>query len=128
MRPTNGEISVMPPSPQATAWAKPNSSVRLQWMPSVWSSRAAAMPSQVDAILMSTRLRPIPAASYNAMMPRARATVALVSNDRRASTSVLTRPGTTFRISRPKRTSTWSTTSGRDSPLWAATVSASSGA
>jgi hypothetical protein len=37
--------------------------------------------------------------------------VAAVSKLSRASTSVLTRPGTTCRISRPKRTSTASTTS-----------------
>ena len=42
--------------------------------------------------------------------------------------AVLTRPGTTFRISRPKRTSTWSTTAGSGWPAWRATVSASSGA
>ena len=56
------------------------------------------------------------------------ASVAAVSKDSRASTSVLTRPGTSFRISSPKRTSTRSTTSSSGRPRCAATVSASSGA
>ena len=60
MRPTNGEISVTPASAQATAWAKLNSSVRLQWMPSLSSCSAARMPSQVLAILIRTRSRPMP--------------------------------------------------------------------
>jgi hypothetical protein len=60
------------------------------------------MPSQVAAILISTRSRPMPAASYRPISRCARATVAAVSKDSRASTSVLTRPGTTFRISQPE--------------------------
>ena len=40
-----------------------------------------------------------------------RAMVALVSNDKRASTSVETLPGTILRISFPKETSSWSTRS-----------------
>jgi len=63
MRPTNGEISLMPPSAQATAWAKEKSRVRLQLMPSFWSCSAALMPSHVDAILMRMRSRPMPAFS-----------------------------------------------------------------
>ena len=128
MRPTKGLISWMPASPQATAWQKANSSVRLQRMPSFSSWRAASMPSQVEAILISTRSRGMPAASYSAIRRCARATVAAVSKLRRASTSVETRPGTTFRISRPKRTSTSSTISSSARPRCAATVSASSGA
>ena len=69
MRPTNGEISVTPASAQATAWAKLNSSVRLQWMPSRSSCSAARMPSQVLAILMRTRSRPIPAFCVQADQP-----------------------------------------------------------
>lgn len=38
MRPTKGEMSVTPASAQATAWAKENSSVMLQWMPCCSSS------------------------------------------------------------------------------------------
>ena len=36
----------------------------LQWMPSFSSTSAAWMPSQVEASLMSTRSRDVPAASY----------------------------------------------------------------
>ena len=57
MRPTKGEISVTPASAQATAWCRPKSSVRLQWMPSFSSCSAARMPSQVEAILMRMRSR-----------------------------------------------------------------------
>ena len=60
MRPTNGEISVTPASAQATAWAKLNSRVRLQWMPSFSSTSAARMPSQVEAILIRMRSRSMP--------------------------------------------------------------------
>ncbi len=63
MRPTKGEISVTPASAQATAWAKENSSVRLQWMPSRSSRSAARTPSQVLATLISTRSRETPAVS-----------------------------------------------------------------
>ena len=44
-------------------WQNANSSVRLQWMPSCSSALAAWMPSHVDAILISTRSRPMPARS-----------------------------------------------------------------
>ena len=101
---------------------------RVQRMPSRCSRSAARMPSQVAAILMSTRSRGMPAAAYRPISRCARANVASVSKDRRASTSVLTRPGTTCRISRPKRTSTWSTMASSGSPRCVATVSASSGA
>jgi len=78
-------------SAQATAWAKPNRSVRLQlgmstcvaarvwsahWMPSFSRARAAWIPSQVDPILIKTRSREIPASSYRAMICRALALVA----------------------------------------------------
>ncbi len=63
--------------------------------------RPRAMPSQVDASLISTRSRPMPASSYSAMSSWPLAIDALVSNDRRASTSVDTRPGMIFRISVP---------------------------
>ena len=61
MRPTKGEMSVTFASPQATAWQKANSRVRLQWMPSRSSCAAAWMPSQVEATLISTRSVPMPA-------------------------------------------------------------------
>ena len=41
-------------------------------MPSACSTRAAWMPSQVEAILISTRSRGTPAAWYRAIRPRAR--------------------------------------------------------
>lgn len=54
MRPTKGEIRVTPASAHATAWAKPNSSVRLQWMPCSSSSSlkvtAAALELQWNTI------------------------------------------------------------------------------
>ena len=62
------------------------------------------MPSQVLAILMSTRSRPIPACRYRPMRRRALARVASVSKLSPASTSVETRPGTTLRIWQPKVT------------------------
>ena len=114
--------------PHATAWQNANSSVRLQRMPSRCSSAAAWMPSQVEAILISTRSHGMPCASYSAMMRRARATVAAVSKLRRASTSVDTRPGMVFKISQPKRTNRWSITTSSGWPRCAATASASRGA
>jgi hypothetical protein len=92
-------------SAHATACAKPKRSVRLQWMPSFSSARAAWMPSHVDAILMSTRSFFTPTESYSAMSSFAFAIVPFVSKERRASTSVDTRPGTILRISVPKFTS-----------------------
>ena len=74
-------------------------------MPSFSSTSAARMPSQVEAILISTRSREMPAASYRAMSSRPLAMVASVSKERRASVSVETRPGTILRISRPNATS-----------------------
>src|SRR2546421_1965 len=56
MRPTKGEISVTPASAQATAWAKLNSSGRLQWMPSRSNSSAPRMPSQVLVVRLLGRL------------------------------------------------------------------------
>ena len=128
MRPTKGEISVAPASPQATAWQNENSSVMLQRMPSCCRMRAAWMPSQVEASLIRMRSRAMPASSYIAMMRCARATLAAVSKLRRASTSVDTRPGTIFRISKPKRTRTSSTMVSVGWPRCAATVDSSSGA
>ncbi|KAG0736566.1 hypothetical protein G6F24_018294 [Rhizopus arrhizus] len=127
MRPTKGEISCTFASAQATAWGRENSNVRLQRTPSACKARAAWMPSQVDAILISTRSRGTPAASYSAISPRARSMVARVSNDRRASTSVDTRPGTMFRMARPKATSRRSTSSGVEAPPWSRAVFSSSG-
>ncbi len=77
-------------------------------MPSFSRASAALIPSHVDAILMRILSRDVPAASYIAMISWAFLMVASVSNDRRASTSVETLPGTIFRISCPKRTSSWS--------------------
>jgi hypothetical protein len=116
MRPTKGLISCTPASPQATAWQKANSSVRLQWMPSRFQlfGGADAFPGGGDL-----DQHPVAADAGGFVQRdqlRARATVAAVSKDRRASTSVLTRPGTTFRISSPKRTSTWSTMAGQRQP------------
>jgi len=62
------------------------------------------IPSQVIAILIRTRSRSIPPASYCAMMSRPLAIVASVSYDNRASTSVETRPGTIFRMRLPNST------------------------
>ena len=73
-----------------------------------------------------TRERGTPAASYSAIRARALATVASLSNDSRASTSVDTRPGTIARISRPKRTSSRSASASTGSPRCAATVSSTS--
>ena len=128
MRPTKGEISCTLAWPQATAWQNENSRVRLVWMPRSSSWRAASMPSQVEAILMSTRSMCTPSAWYSSIRRSARATVAEVLNDRRASTSVETRPGMVFRISQPKRTSMRSMTSSRLRPLYWATVARISGA
>ena len=61
MRPTNGEISLASASAQATAWASEKSRVMLQLMPSFCRTPAAWMPSQVEAILMRTRSRAMPA-------------------------------------------------------------------
>ena len=68
---------------------KPKMSVMLHVMPSFSSSSHALIPSHVPASLMSTRLRGTPAASYIAMMRRARRSD-FVSNEARMSTSVLT--------------------------------------
>jgi len=90
---------VTPASAQATAWAKPNKRVRLQWIPSSRSSsRAAWIPSQVEAILMRILSRLMPTDSYNAIRALAFAFVACLSKERRASTSVDTRPGIIWRI------------------------------
>ncbi len=55
MRPTKGEISCTLAWAQAMACTLENSSVKLVWMPCCSSWRAASMPSQVAAILISTR-------------------------------------------------------------------------
>ena len=103
-------MSVTFASAHATAWQKLKSSVRLQWMPCFdSSSRAAWIPSHVDAILISTRSREIPTDSYSSISLMALSIVARVSNDRRASTSVDTRPGMILRISSPNDTSRRST-------------------
>ena len=127
MRPTKGEIRNTPASAQATAWAKENSRVRLQWMPSRSSRSAARMPSQVEAILISRRSVPMPASAYSSTSRRALATVASVSKLRRASTSVETRPGMSLRISPPIATANRSPASAtRASPLPEAAPTASS--
>ncbi len=104
MRPTNGEIRVTPASAQASACANEKSSVMLQRMPSRSRRSAARIPSQVLASLISTRSRAIPSFSYSETMRRALSSEPSMSKDRRASTSVDTRPATCFRISRPNRT------------------------
>src|SRR5688572_5613967 len=76
----------------------------LQRIPSCSRTRAASIPSQVAAILMRTRSRGAPARSYSEISLRALAAVASASLDRRASTSVDTRPGTIARIRVPKST------------------------
>ena len=86
-------------------------------MPSCCSTRAASMPSQVEATLINTRCSvSMPSARYNAAMRLPRAMVPAVSNDSRASTSVDTRPGISDRICVPKRTSRRSITSSRGLP------------
>ena len=127
MRPTKGEINCTCAWPQATAWANENSNVRLVWMPLLSSLRAASMPSQVAATLMSTRSMWMPSAWYSSMMRSARVIVALVSKLRRASTSVDTRPGMVARISQPKRTSRRSMISSMARPFHRATVDCSTG-
>lgn len=83
--------------------------------------RAAWIPSQVEAILIRTRDLSMPRDLYScsllapgsyfvsriltSMMCRALSTEALVSKEKRASTSVDTFPGTIFRISFPNSTS-----------------------
>ena len=91
-------------------------------MPSFSSSAAAWMPSQVEAIFTRMRSRGMPAALYSAMSSRALATVAALSKERRASTSVETRPGTILRISVPKAMSRASTAAATPLDLlsWAA--------
>src|ERR1700712_4964009 len=71
-------------------------------MPSFCSTSAARTPSHVEASLISTRSRPMPCSLYRAISSRPLAIDASVSNDRRASTSVDTRPGMILRISVPK--------------------------
>ena len=58
----------------------------------------------MEAILISTRERSIPAALYWAINSLALVTVASVSKDKRASTSVETRPGIICKIFNPKDT------------------------
>ncbi len=76
----------------------------LQWMPSRSSTSAAWMPSQVDASLMSTRSRDVPAASYWPMSVWAFSMERGMSYESRASTSVETRPAMISRILRPNST------------------------
>lgn len=65
---------------------------------------AAWMPSQVEPNLIKIRLRSTPNSSYNEISFSAFSTLAFVSNDKRASTSVDTRPGMIFKISTPNKT------------------------
>ena len=76
-----------------------NSRVRLQCTPAFCRTSAARMLSQVEGILISTRSRSMPAASYSLINACPLSIVPWVSNDRRASVSVETRPGMIFRIS-----------------------------
>ena len=95
----------MLPSAHAIAWARLNNNVRLQVMPSSFSSTlAASMPSHVDAILINIRDLSIPTSLYNEIILRAFAIVASLSKDNLASTSVETYPGTILVISAPKLT------------------------
>ena len=107
-RPTKGLISVTPASAQATAWPNPNKRVKLQWIPSSFSNSLAAwIPSQVEAILIKILSFSIPTDLYKSMSWWAFAFVAALSKERRASTSVDTRPGMIARISLPNSTSWW---------------------
>ena len=90
------------------ACGKENSKVILQRMPSFSKTSAARMPSQVEAILIKTRSRGMPAASYSAISVRPFSIVAWVSNERRASVSVETRPGMMSRIFNPNAINKWS--------------------
>jgi len=108
IRPTNGDINVTPASAQAAACGNENSKVKLQCIPSFSNSLAAWIPSHVDAILIKTLSFSIPASLYRAMISRAFLIFAAVSYERRASTSVDTRPGTILRISIPKSTANFS--------------------
>lgn len=65
---------------------------------------AAWMPSHVDANLIKMRLRSMPNSSNIAINFNALSMLVLVSKDRRASTSIDTRPGTIFKISIPNNT------------------------
>mmetsp|Transcript_34586 Transcript_34586/g.99297 ORF Transcript_34586/g.99297 Transcript_34586/m.99297 type:complete len:235 (+) Transcript_34586:146-850(+) len=89
-RPGKGEMRRAPYCADATACAKPKTRVMLHVIPSFSSSAIAAMPSQVPASLMSTRLRGTPASSYRAMMRLARRRVSSLSKLSRGSTSVET--------------------------------------
>jgi len=122
MRPTNGDIKVAPTSAHATAWHILNNNVILQWMPSFSRISAALIPSQVLAIFIKTFFVGLtPRSLYIFTKERALATVASVSNERRASTSVLTTPGTIFEISTPKFTASRSiarlTMASKDEPF-----------
>jgi len=131
--PTNGEIRVTLASAQATAWAKENNNVRLQWIPYFSSNSlkmlpmiinrtrllieykiniliwfliyfAAWMPSQVDASLIKMRSLLTPSPSYRAINLFAFSILASLLKDNLASTSVETLPGIIFKISLPNRT------------------------
>src|ERR1700761_3462403 len=73
-------------------------------MPSFSSCSAALMPGQVEAILIRMRSLEMPAFSYCSIISRATFIVASVPYDKRASTSVDTRPGTMARIFLPNAT------------------------
>merc|ERR1719393_157972 len=88
IRPTKGEMRVAPASAHATAWTLLKIRVQLHVMPSASRILQAWMPSHVEAILMRMRDLSMPISLYMAMILRALATVASVSNERRASTSV----------------------------------------
>ena len=76
----------------------------LTWIPSDSSTLAACRPSHVLASLMRMRPLSTPFDSYDSMMARAFTMLPSVSNDRRESSSVLTRPGTSLVISAPTLT------------------------
>lgn len=65
---------------------------------------AALMPSQVDANLIKIRSLLMPSSANMEMNFLALLTLAALSKLSRASTSMLTRPGTILRISHPNRT------------------------
>ena len=73
-------------------------------MPSFSRISPALMPSHVEANLINTRSLLTPESWYNLINLRPLATIASKLNDKRASTSVEIRPGTTLVISVPINT------------------------
>ena len=90
--------------------SKPNNNVKLQLIPACSSASPAWIPSQVEANLIKTRSLLTPDSSYSLINFLPLATIASLLKDKRASTSVEMRPGTTLEISIPSGDSQGKTT------------------